>query len=63
VSRPRPQCPKAQWTRGQALKCAKRWGQRAYECPICFAWHCSKQDRSDRVHEGASEYMRRRYYK
>jgi hypothetical protein len=26
-----------------AHKIAARWGQRAYLCPHCLAWHCTKR--------------------
>ncbi len=36
---------KASFSEGMAKKKAKHWGQRAYECPVCFKWHLTKKDR------------------
>lgn len=36
---------KASYGKHAASKKAKFWGQRAYECPVCFKWHMTKKDR------------------
>lgn len=28
-------------TKEKAEEAAARWGQRVYECPVCFCWHCT----------------------
>ena len=63
MSRPRPVCTKARFTRSVALKNARKWGQRPYECEVCFGWHCSKQDRSERVHDGARAHLAENYFR
>ena len=63
MSRPRPTCTKARWSRSEALRKAKQWGQRPYECEICFGWHCTKQDRSERVHAGARGHLAKHYFR
>lgn len=35
-----------------ANKIAKRFGQRAYECPHCHGWHCTSQPEPKRVTVG-----------
>jgi len=32
------------YSRARAEKSAAKWGQRVYECPICFCWHCTSKD-------------------
>jgi hypothetical protein len=29
-------------TKAEAI--AKKWGQRVYECPVCFCWHCTSKE-------------------
>lgn len=31
-------------TKATAESKAEKWGQRVYECPICFCWHCTSAD-------------------
>lgn len=31
-------------SRGKAEAVALRFGQRVYECPICFCWHCTNKE-------------------
>ena len=47
------------YSRSRAEASAARWGQRVYECPICFCWHCtSKENWQDEFVD--SEYARKR---
>lgn len=32
------------WSRTRAEASAARWGQRVYECPVCFCWHCTSKE-------------------
>lgn len=32
------------FTKEKAEKAAKRWGQRVYECPVCFCWHTTARE-------------------
>lgn len=32
------------WSRARAESIAERYGQRVYECPICFCWHCTSKE-------------------
>ena len=32
-------------TKKKAALVAAKFGQRVYECPICFCWHCTKKER------------------
>lgn len=29
------------WSKERAEKSAAKFGQRVYECPVCFCWHCT----------------------
>lgn len=31
-------------SRGKAEAVAKQFGQRVYECPVCFCWHCTNKE-------------------
>lgn len=32
------------YSQGRANKHADKYGQRVYECPICFCWHCTSKE-------------------
>src|SRR4051812_48359613 len=32
------------YSRQRAEASAAKWGQRVYECPICFCWHCTSKE-------------------
>lgn len=31
-------------TKGKAQAAGEKFGQRVYECPICFCWHCTNKE-------------------